>query len=83
MNDIRNYKPLFRGDDSIVAAASGIFSSENSARWWFRRHRDAAVAAGALIFVNGRWLADPDALANFIAESGRRDAEAFVAREAA
>jgi len=83
MHDLSRYKPLFRGDDSIVASASGIFSSEHSARWWFRHHRDEAVAAGVLILVNGRWLADPDCLAWFIAEAGRRDAEAFVARQAA
>jgi len=83
MNDLTKYRPLFRGNDSIVASASGIFLSEHSARWWFRRHRDAAIAAGALILVNGRWLADPERLAQFIAETGRRDAEAVAARESA
>jgi len=77
MSDIRKFKPFCRGDDSIVAA--GFFPSEHSARWWQRRYGAGAVAAGALIRIRGQWMADPDALAAYMAECGRREALAAVA----
>jgi hypothetical protein len=70
--DVRKFKPFCRGDDSTVAA--GLFPSEHSARWWLRRHRAEAVAAGVVIRVRGQDMADPDALATFMAEVGQRDA---------
>ena len=74
--DVRRFKPFCRGDDSIVAA--GFFPSEHSARWWLRRHRDEAAAAGVVIRVRGQDMADPDKLAAFMAEVGQREALAAI-----
>ena len=72
--DIRTYKPFCRGDDSIVAA--GFFPSEHSARWWLRRHRAEAVAAGVVVRLRGQDMADPQALGSFMVDVGRREAQA-------
>lgn len=77
MGDIRKFKPFCRGDDSIVVA--GFFPSEHSARWWLRRHRDEAVAAGVLVRVRGQDMADPELLSALMAEIGRREAQAVAA----
>jgi len=70
--DIRNIKPLSRSDDSLVAA--GFFPSDYSADWWRRRYGAEAAAAGVLFKVRGRWMADPDKLAAFMAQVGQREA---------
>lgn len=72
MGDFRKFKPLSRSDDSCVA--SGFFPSDFSADWWRRRYGDKAIAAGALIKIRGRWMADPDALASLMVEIGQREA---------
>jgi hypothetical protein len=76
---LSTWRPFFRGDDSIVADA-GLFPSEHSARWWFRRHAMEAVRAGAVIKHRGLWLAEPEKLSLLVAEIGRREALAGVQR---
>ena len=70
--DIRTFKPLSRSSDSLVAA--GFFPSDFSADWWRRRYGAEAAAAGLLVKVRGRWMADPDRLSCFMAEVGQREA---------
>lgn len=69
----QNWRPLFRGDASIVAVAR-LFPSEHSARWWFRRHGAEAVRVHAVTRIRGQWCADAERLAALISEIGHRDA---------
>lgn len=52
-----------------------LFPTDESIRWFVRRHKLELIQAGALLMVSGRWLADPAILDEKVVEIGRRIAE--------
>ena len=54
------------------AANAHLFPSDTSLRWHLRKHRDAYLAAGALIEVGGRHVCDPAKMDATLREVGAR-----------
>jgi hypothetical protein len=49
-----------------------LFSSDTGLRWHLRKHRDAYVAAGALLEIGGRLFVDPPKFEAVLREVGQR-----------
>jgi hypothetical protein len=47
-----------------------IFPSATSLHWFLRNHKEALVRDGALLMLNGRWLASPDRFDAYLAKVG-------------
>lgn len=51
-----------------------LFPSMESLRWFVRKNRAALVAAGALLMITGRWMADPSRFDAAVVKIGQRAA---------
>jgi hypothetical protein len=47
-----------------------IFPSATSLHWFLRKHKEQLVQHGALLMLNGRWLASPDRFDAYLANAG-------------
>jgi hypothetical protein len=47
-----------------------IFPSATSLHWFLRKHKEHLVQHGALLMLNGRWLASPDKFDAYLAKVG-------------
>ena len=56
-----------------------VFQSQESVRWFVRRHRGELAESGALLMVAGRWFADAPVFDRVVAEVGRRAARGGAA----
>lgn len=55
-------------------ARGNLFPSTESLRWFVRSNRAALVAAGALLMITGRWMADPSRFDATVVKIGQRAA---------
>ena len=51
-----------------------IFPSATSLHWFLRKHKEHLVQHGALLMLNGRWLASPERFDAYLANVGTTDA---------
>jgi hypothetical protein len=61
------------------AANPQLFPSDAALNWHLRRHRDAYVAAGALLKICDRWFCDPPRFEAILREIGQRTAAGTAA----
>jgi hypothetical protein len=65
------------------ASNNHLFPSDTALRWHLRNHRDAYIAAGALMEIGGRLVVDPPKFEEVLREVGQRVAAARGSEEEA
>lgn len=64
--------------NEYAAARRHLLPSDESARWFLRVNKAALVEEGALLFLAGRWWADPSRCDEAIVRIGERRAREML-----